>query len=193
MKRKNLAIRQRTTLSQTLPDDHREKMAAFQAFVADQPRQRPNCQHGRGATDFRHSNEQDHREQGSQQREHPNNGAREGQLYRSPCMHCQWEKAAPHGNLQEEDGNQRQVTPPASLFIRTRRDGWIMKSWTCGWTDVMSIGLEDFSDRKRPACPRLNAGPYQRRHEREDPRHRFHPCCHPRRSDQATPAPGYLR
>lgn len=36
MKRKNLAIRQRTTLSQTLPDDHREKMAAFQAFVADQ-------------------------------------------------------------------------------------------------------------------------------------------------------------
>lgn len=39
MKRKNLAIRQRTTLSQTLPDDHREKMAAFQAFVADQTKQ----------------------------------------------------------------------------------------------------------------------------------------------------------
>lgn len=36
MKRKNLAIRQRTTLFQTLPEDHREKMAAFQAFVADQ-------------------------------------------------------------------------------------------------------------------------------------------------------------
>lgn len=36
MKRKDLAIRQRTTLFKTLPDDHLEKMAAFQAFVDDQ-------------------------------------------------------------------------------------------------------------------------------------------------------------
>lgn len=36
MKRKNLAIRQRTTLSQALPEDHKEKIAAFQAFVAEQ-------------------------------------------------------------------------------------------------------------------------------------------------------------
>lgn len=35
MKRKNLAIRQRTTLSQALPEDHKEKIATFQAFVSD--------------------------------------------------------------------------------------------------------------------------------------------------------------
>lgn len=35
MKRKNLAIRQRTTLSQALPEDHKEMIATFQAFALD--------------------------------------------------------------------------------------------------------------------------------------------------------------
>jgi hypothetical protein len=38
MKRKNLAIRQRTTLAQQLPADHVEKLQSFRTFVQKQIR-----------------------------------------------------------------------------------------------------------------------------------------------------------
>lgn len=45
-------------------------------------------------------------------------------------MHCQWEKAAPHGNLQEEDGNQRQVTPRRHCSSeREGMDNEVMDLW----------------------------------------------------------------
>lgn len=59
MRRHQLAIRARTTVCQKLPDDFKEKMASFQAFVQKQIEAHDVRMHGRSPSDFRYPDGQD--------------------------------------------------------------------------------------------------------------------------------------